>query len=208
MPAEETPRQKKQASYPDSSAPTASYRVRSGRTSSLSFPWVCPVGRRPTESTRSTSGSRRHSRRTPCPIMPVAPNRTTRMARPAATRSAPPGPVPRDVLERRLLGLLEREAAVGEHDRDALDPREAIVLVPERDRHAPRVRDGTRERLRAGLGSLFDDSPAGVAHVRVLRPVTLRTIVRHQLLCPEKRACVGSRSRSSTCTSRAPAFSS
>src|SRR5262245_22443479 len=34
-----------------------------------------PLARRPTQTTPCTSGVRRHSRRTPWPIMPVAPNR-------------------------------------------------------------------------------------------------------------------------------------
>src|SRR2546421_10034766 len=77
MPAEETPRQKKQASYPRKSAPDASKSNRSLRTSSRNFGCVVPGELRPTASTASTPSSRKHSRRTPCPTIPVAPKRIT-----------------------------------------------------------------------------------------------------------------------------------
>ena len=76
LPAEETPRQNRQASIPCSSAPADPKSNRSLRTRSRSFGWVRPLGVRPTASTASTPSSRRHSRRTPCPTIPVAPKRT------------------------------------------------------------------------------------------------------------------------------------
>src|ERR1700720_2939641 len=77
MPTEETPRQKKQASKPASwdSRPEKSKKLPC--RISVSLAWCCPVGLRPTASTLSTSASSRHSRRQPCPTIPVAPNRTT-----------------------------------------------------------------------------------------------------------------------------------
>src|SRR3954469_1090396 len=47
---------------------------------SVSLGRVTPVGRRTTLTTRFTSASSRHSSSTPCPTMPVAPNRTTFMS--------------------------------------------------------------------------------------------------------------------------------
>jgi hypothetical protein len=79
IPAEDTPRQKKQASYPASRSSTGVRSPRSGWTISSSFGSCRPVGVRPTVRTRSTSGSSRHSRSTPCPTIPVAPNTITFM---------------------------------------------------------------------------------------------------------------------------------
>src|SRR5437773_963044 len=79
MPAEDTPRQKKQASKPVSRASMVDRSSRCRCTISRSLVCVCPVALRPTESTVCTRGSSRHSRRTPCPTMPVAPNRITFM---------------------------------------------------------------------------------------------------------------------------------
>src|ERR1700678_1304890 len=79
MPAEETPRQKKQASKPESWFSMGEKSRKSLWTSSRSFGCCCPVGLRTTATTISTSGSSRHSRRTPWPTMPVAPKRRTRM---------------------------------------------------------------------------------------------------------------------------------
>jgi hypothetical protein len=60
---------------------SAAERSRGSRcTNSRSFGCRVPVALRPTARTRSTPGSRRHSRSTPCPTMPVAPNRITFIA--------------------------------------------------------------------------------------------------------------------------------
>src|ERR1019366_7996751 len=77
MPADETPRQKKHASKPDSSFSIAEKSRRSRCISSRSFGCRCPVALRPIERTLCTSGSSRHSRKTPCPTIPVAPKRRT-----------------------------------------------------------------------------------------------------------------------------------
>src|SRR3984893_1819827 len=53
-------------------------------TISRSLAFCTPVGLRPTASTVSTPGSIRHSRSTPCPTMPVAPNRMTFIGFPVA----------------------------------------------------------------------------------------------------------------------------
>src|SRR5258705_13734867 len=79
MPTEETPRQKKQASYPLSWDSIAEKSVKLSCRISCSLACCTPVGLRPTTSTRSTPASTRHSRNTPCPTMPVAPNRMTFM---------------------------------------------------------------------------------------------------------------------------------
>lgn len=65
MPAADTPRQKKHASYPASSAETPVKSVKSAWTSSFSLASAVPVGWRTTDRTASTSGASRHSRRTP-----------------------------------------------------------------------------------------------------------------------------------------------
>src|SRR6266545_1303826 len=77
MPIEETPRQKKQASYPVSCDSIAEKSVKLSCITSCSLACCTPVGLRPTASTRSTPASTRHSRRTPCPTMPVAPKTIT-----------------------------------------------------------------------------------------------------------------------------------
>src|SRR5258707_15824366 len=82
MPADETPRQKKQASYSCRSTPATLKSNMSLRTSSCSLGCVRSVELRPTASTLSTPSSRRHSRRTPCPTIPVAPKRITFMTAP------------------------------------------------------------------------------------------------------------------------------
>src|SRR5260370_24908330 len=82
MPADETPRQKKQASYSCGSTPATLKSYMSLRTSSCSLGCVRSVELRPTASTLSTPSSRRHSRRTPCPTIPVAPKRITFMTAP------------------------------------------------------------------------------------------------------------------------------
>ena len=77
MPADETPRQKKHASQPCSFFSIGARFKRSAWMSSRSFGCCCPIGLRPTDNTCSTPGSSRHSRRTPCPTMPVAPKSMT-----------------------------------------------------------------------------------------------------------------------------------
>src|ERR1700722_19581860 len=84
MPTEETPRQKKQASYPASWDSRAEKSKKLSCRISRSLAWRRPLGLRPTTSTLSTSGSSRHSRSTPCPTMPVAPNRMTFIRSPVA----------------------------------------------------------------------------------------------------------------------------
>src|SRR5512140_3478993 len=79
IPAEETPRQKKQASSSCSSVATPVRSDRSLLRISTSLGCGGAALLRETETTRVTSGSSRHSRRTPCPIMPVAPKRMTCM---------------------------------------------------------------------------------------------------------------------------------
>src|SRR5262245_57992609 len=73
MPGAETPRQKKHASNPESSGSIEAYSNKSVCTRSRTLAWRTPVALRPIVSTRSTSPASRHSRRTPCPTMPVAP---------------------------------------------------------------------------------------------------------------------------------------
>src|SRR5277367_359399 len=73
MPADVTPRQKKQASKPARSVSIAAQCIRSEWTISRSLGFFTPVGDLPTVWTISTSGSSRHSLRTPWPTMPVAP---------------------------------------------------------------------------------------------------------------------------------------
>jgi len=46
-----------------------------GMTSWRNLPEAFAIALRPTASTASTPASRRHSRSTPCPTMPLAPNR-------------------------------------------------------------------------------------------------------------------------------------
>src|SRR5215510_13464360 len=77
MPAEETPRQKKQASTPPSSASIAEKSEKSEWTISRSFSCAALEGRRTIERTLCTSTPCKHSRSTPCPTMPLAPKRTT-----------------------------------------------------------------------------------------------------------------------------------
>src|SRR5262249_28436017 len=77
MPADEMPRQKKDASKSVSCDSIASQRDMSAFTTSRSFACRAPVALRPTVCTSVTSGSSRHSRSTPCPTMPVAPNSST-----------------------------------------------------------------------------------------------------------------------------------
>ena len=74
MPTEETPRQKKQASYPANSDSIAEKSMKSSCMISRSLACCWPVGLRPTASTLY-AGVDRHSRNTPCPTIPVAPNR-------------------------------------------------------------------------------------------------------------------------------------
>ena len=86
MPAEETPRQKKQASNPESSD---SMELKSKKflwTISRSFGCCCPVLLRTIERTAVTSGSSRHSRKTPCPTIPDAPKRITLIRLPPPTK--------------------------------------------------------------------------------------------------------------------------
>ena len=72
-PAAETPRQKKQASNPESSVSIGYRSLRSGITTCANFAPAPDIqsGKRarvrPTAKTRSTPGSRRHSRSTPWP---------------------------------------------------------------------------------------------------------------------------------------------
>src|SRR6185312_2609390 len=80
MPIEETPRQKKQASYPANWDSIFEKSVKSSCRTSRSLACRTPVGLRPTASTSVTPASMRHSRRTPCPTMPVAPNRMAFMS--------------------------------------------------------------------------------------------------------------------------------
>src|SRR4051794_31241627 len=77
MPTEVMPRQKKHASRPVSSPAIGSRLKKSEWTISFSRGFEAPLALRPTVSTRVTVGSRRHSRSTPCPTMPVAPKMTT-----------------------------------------------------------------------------------------------------------------------------------
>ena len=80
IPTADTPRQKKQASQPE--APVSIRRERSDRsccTISRSLSCCGRLALRTIARTLSTSGSSRHSRRTPYPTIPVAPKRTTFM---------------------------------------------------------------------------------------------------------------------------------
>src|SRR5260370_12164306 len=118
MPIEETPRQKKQASYPAGCDSMAEKAVKSSCRISLSLACVRPVGRRPTTSTRSMPGSIRHSRKTPCPTMPVAPNRMTFMS----------GELRSSLDERQQIGV-DRGGFRGRHAvRKALVGLQAAVL--------------------------------------------------------------------------------
>ena len=74
MPLDETPRQKKHASKPVSSSSISAYADKSMRTISFNFGSRTPVAARPMVTATLTSGSRRHSRKTPWPTIPVAPN--------------------------------------------------------------------------------------------------------------------------------------
>src|ERR1035438_5998539 len=73
---------------------------RSRCISSRSFGCRCPVALRPIERTLCTSGSSRHSRKTPCPTIPVAPKRRTFICSP------PPFQPVRDVRISNLAGPL------------------------------------------------------------------------------------------------------
>ncbi len=77
MPTEVMPRQKKQASRSVSSPAIGSRLKKSEWTISFSRGFDAPVALRPTVSTRVTVASMRHSRSTPWPTIPVAPNITT-----------------------------------------------------------------------------------------------------------------------------------
>src|SRR3984893_13298359 len=99
MPTEETPRQKKQASYPVNCDSIAEKSVKLSWMISRSLAWRCPLGLRPTDSTLSMPGSSRHSRNTPCPTMPVAPNKMTFIRFPPSRRVARSGGG-RELLER------------------------------------------------------------------------------------------------------------
>src|SRR5262245_7307633 len=74
---EDTPRQKKQASTPTSSACRESKAEKSACRTSRSLGWVRPVEDRPMTTTCRTEAASRHSSKTPEPTMPVAPNRRT-----------------------------------------------------------------------------------------------------------------------------------
>src|SRR5580692_9294586 len=99
MPTELTPRQKKQASKPVSSDSIAEKSRKLSCRISRSLALLCPVGLRPTASTLSTPGSSRHSRSTPCPTIPVAPNRMT-FIDPPSRRCTPYSGGGCDLLER------------------------------------------------------------------------------------------------------------
>src|SRR5450432_1306480 len=77
MPLDETPRQKKHASRPRSPPSSRSSSKRSPVMSSSILGCCIPSGVRPTQTICETESSRRHSRNTPWPTIPVAPNRTT-----------------------------------------------------------------------------------------------------------------------------------
>src|SRR5215470_15646641 len=162
IPADETPSQKKHAWRPRNSAPEASKSKRSSRTISRSFGSVRLVGRLPTARTLSTPSSSRHSRRTPCPTIPVAPKRRTftgsspqRLFEGCAGKEA--GRV--EGGQGTLLGADEkRDLRAGEGDRVAAPVREA------RDGAVVETPRGVREDAVHQLG---EDDPVHLVEVRL-----------------------------------------
>src|SRR4051794_12327956 len=77
MPAELTPRQNRHASTPANRSAIAEKSEKSAWTTSTSLGSRVPPGARTTEITWSTSAARRHSRSTPWPTIPLAPNNRT-----------------------------------------------------------------------------------------------------------------------------------
>src|SRR5262245_20339721 len=75
----------------------------SRRTTSRNLALVRPVAARPTERTASTLSSCRHSRKTACPTMPVAPKRITFIVVPEFSQIF-------------LTGYHENREVAGEHD--------------------------------------------------------------------------------------------
>src|ERR1700761_4511312 len=73
MPTDDTPRQKKHASWAASCDWIAERSKKSAWTTSTSFGCTTPEALRLMTSTRTTRGSARHSSGTPAPPMPVAP---------------------------------------------------------------------------------------------------------------------------------------
>src|SRR5580700_3185803 len=94
MPATDTPRQKKHASKLESCCSMLEKSRKLSWISSRSFASCFPVALRTTVTTLSTSGSIRHSRKTPCPTIPVAPKSTTRMSSLEPVRGAIINPMP------------------------------------------------------------------------------------------------------------------
>src|ERR1044071_1700623 len=161
MPTDVTPRHQKHAS-------ASSSRLEKSRKSrctiSRSFGCVLPLAERNTANTSVTSGSPRHSRRTPWPTMPVAPKRMIFIRDRDQTPISSRCPGAQSLIEQRPRAALDREqfafghdpAGAGESDKLAVRAHHAVAghherewVSCQRDAHGAR-----RARIAKLLGDL------------------------------------------------------